>query len=77
MKYGAALNDRVSETPDGDERAAAIRCARVYLREARVRARNPVQRGFCFTLLAWAASQRYKAATTLLAPGPTAQMDLF
>lgn len=46
---------------DGEERAAAIHCARVYLREARSRARNPAQRGFCFVLLGWAANARRRA----------------
>lgn len=46
---------------DGEERAAAIHCARVYLREARSRAGNPAQRGFCFVLLGWAANARRRA----------------
>lgn len=45
----------------GEERAAAIHCARVYLREARSRAGNPAQRGFCFVLLGWAANARRRA----------------
>jgi len=43
------------------ERASAIHCARVYLREAKTRARNPAQRGFCFVLLGWAANARRRA----------------
>ena len=46
---------------DGEERAAAIHCARVYLREARSRAGSPAQRGFCFVLLGWAANARRRA----------------
>ena len=43
------------------ERAAAIRCARVYLREARLRAGTHAQRGFAFTLLGWAGNARRRA----------------
>lgn len=50
---------------DGEERAAAIHCARVYLREARSRAGNPAQRGFCFVLLGWAANSRRRAAQAM------------
>lgn len=50
---------------DGEERAAAIHCARVYLREARSRAGNPAQRGFCFVLLGWAANARRRAAQAM------------
>lgn len=50
---------------DGEERAAAIHCARVYLREARSRAGNPAQRGFCFVLLGWAANARRRAMQTM------------
>lgn len=46
---------------DSEERSAAIHCARVYLREARLRAGNPAQRGFCFVLLGWAANARRRA----------------
>jgi hypothetical protein len=42
-------------------RAFRIHAARVYLREARARASNPRQRGFCFRLLAWAANCRRAA----------------
>ena len=47
------------------ERAAAIHCARVYLREARSRACNPAQRGFCFVLLGWAANARRQAVQAM------------
>lgn len=50
---------------ENDERAAAIHCARVYLREARSRAGNPAQRGFCFVLLGWAANARRRAAQAM------------
>lgn len=50
---------------DGEERNAAIHCARVYLREARSRAGNPAQRGFCFVLLGWAANARRRAAQAM------------
>lgn len=50
---------------DGEERAAAIHCARVYLREARSRAGNPAQRGFCFVLLGWSANARRRAMQTM------------
>lgn len=46
---------------DNTERASAIHCARVYLREAKTRASNPAQRGFCFVLLGWAANARRRA----------------
>ena len=46
---------------DNTERASAIHCARVYLREAKARASNPAQRGFCFVLLGWAANARRRA----------------
>lgn len=49
----------------GEERAAAIHCARVYLREARSRAGNPAQRGFCFVLLGWAANARRRAMQSI------------
>ncbi len=55
------------------ERAAHIRAARVYLREARMRGRNPAQRGVCFVLLSWAASARRKAAAVV----QVAQLELF
>lgn len=38
-----------------------IHCARVYLREARERAKIPAQRGYCFVLLQWAADCRKRA----------------
>ena len=47
------------------ERAAAIHCARVNLREARSRAGNPAQRGFCFVLLGWAANARRQAVQAM------------
>ncbi len=50
---------------ENDERAAAIHCARVYLREARSRAGNPAQRGFCFVLLGWAANARRRAMQSI------------
>ena len=50
---------------ENDERTAAIHCARVYLREARQRAGNPAQRGFCFVLLGWAANARLRAAQAM------------
>ena len=37
------------------------RCARIYLREARLRAGIPAQRGFTFTLLEWAGNARQRA----------------
>ena len=37
------------------------RCARIYLREARLRAGIPAQRGFVFTLLEWAGNARRRA----------------
>lgn len=46
---------------ENNERASAIQCARVYLREAKTRASNPAQRGFCFVLLGWAANARRRA----------------
>ena len=42
-------------------RAANIHAARVYLREARLRAGIPAQRGFVFTLLEWAGNARRRA----------------
>ena len=50
---------------ENTERAAAIHCARVYLREARSRACNPAQRGFCFVLLGWAANARRRAVQAM------------
>lgn len=50
---------------ENDEHAAAIHCARVYLREARSRAGNPAQRGFCFVLLNWAANARRRAVQAM------------
>ena len=50
---------------ENTERAAAIHCARVYLREARSRAGNPAQRGFCFVLLGWAANARRQAVQAM------------
>ena len=43
------------------DRLLAIRCARIYLREARLRAATPAQRGFTFTLLEWAGNARRRA----------------
>ena len=60
---------------DSEERSAAIHCARVYLREARSRAGNPAQRGFCFVLLGWAANARRRAMQAMRQQ-PT-QGDLF
>lgn len=63
---------------DGEERAAAIHCARVYLREARSRARNPAQRGFCFVLLGWAANARRRAmlaTSTFRTSGSTTSLN--
>ena len=50
---------------ENSERASAIHRARVYLREARSRADNPSQRGFCFVLLGWAANARLRAAQAM------------
>ena len=50
---------------ENTERAAAIHCARVYLREARSRACNPAQRGFCFVLFGWAANARRRAVQAM------------
>lgn len=41
--------------------AAYLHTARVYLREARSRARNPVMRSFCFRLIESAGNMRRKA----------------
>lgn len=43
------------------DRSTATRCARIYLREARLRAGIPAQRGFVFTLLEWAGNARRRA----------------
>lgn len=55
-------------------RAASIHQARVYLREARSRAMNPAQRGFCFRLIEWAGNCRRRAMAVKPVP---AQGDLF
>lgn len=51
-----------------------IRTARIYLNEARSRARNPAQRGFCFVLLQWAANCRRRAMEAANVPQ---QVDMF
>lgn len=43
------------------EYAACLYTARVYLREARARARNPVMRSYCFSLIEGAGNMRRKA----------------
>lgn len=55
-------------------RAALIRQARIYLKESRDRRGKPMQRGFTFPLLHWAAECRRKAAAMKTAPD---QFDLF
>lgn len=54
------------------DRASNLHQARVYLREAKSRSRNPAQRDFCFTLLAWAGNCRRRAMAIKPAQG-----DLF
>lgn len=44
-----------------DEYAGYLHTARVYLREARSRARNPIMRGYCFSLIESAGKMRRKA----------------
>lgn len=55
-------------------RSDLIRHARIYLRESRIRGKNPTQRGFTFALLQWAAECRRKAAAMRFDPD---QLDLF
>jgi hypothetical protein len=55
-----------------DDRAFAIHCARVYLTEAARRRHSRANRNFYWTLLAWAANQRRKAAA--LAAGTQREM---
>lgn len=54
------------------DRAANLHQARVYLREARSRAKNPKQHDFCFKLIEWAGNCRRRAMAVKPAQG-----DLF
>lgn len=54
--------------------AANIHAARVYLREAQLRAETPAQRGFTFTLLEWAGCARRRAMQEMR---PQIQGELF
>lgn len=67
-RFSIAANGAIIERPatPAEERDIALHCARVYLREARLR--RATQPRFAATLVEWAANARRRAAAVDVRP---------